>query len=39
MLSGLIYPEDVAGLVSYLVSDHSNKITGQVIRIDRGLPF
>jgi 3-oxoacyl-[acyl-carrier protein] reductase len=38
-LSGKIYPDDVADLVSFLLSSASSAITGQVIRIDRGMPF
>ncbi len=38
-LSGRIMPEDVAGLVGFLLSPASSKISGQVIRIDRGMPF
>ncbi|MEM6589586.1 MAG: SDR family oxidoreductase [Pseudomonadota bacterium] len=38
-LPGPTAPEDVAGLVSYLMSDASRKLTGQVIRLDRGMPF
>ncbi len=30
-------PEDVAGVVSFLVSERANYITGQVIRVDGGL--
>jgi 3-oxoacyl-[acyl-carrier protein] reductase len=30
-------PEEVAKVVSYLASDESNYITGQVIRVDGGL--
>ncbi|MFW8642673.1 SDR family oxidoreductase [Rhizobium beringeri] len=28
---------DVAELVAYLVSDASSKMTGQILRLDRGL--
>lgn len=38
-LGGTIGTDDVAALVSFLLSSSSNKITGQVIRIDRGMPF
>ena len=38
-LSGVINPEDIAGLVSFLMSGQSAKITGQVLRVDRGMPF
>jgi len=38
-LPGSILAEDVAATVAYLVSDQSSKLTGQVIRLDRGMPF
>lgn len=36
-LKGTIDPEDVADLVTFLATDRSNKITGQILRIDRGM--
>ncbi|MFT9385357.1 MAG: SDR family oxidoreductase [Acetobacter sp.] len=36
-LSGKIKPEDVADLVSFLVSQNASKMTGQTLRLDRGL--
>lgn len=38
-LPGTILAEDVAATVSFLVSDQSSKLTGQVVRLDRGMPF
>lgn len=38
-LAGQIHPSDVADLAAFLLSPASSKITGQVIRIDRGMPF
>lgn len=38
-LPGGIEPGDVADLTVFLLSDHAAKITGQVMRLDRGLPF
>ncbi len=38
-LKRLGLPEDVANLVSFLASDESNYITGQVISVDGGLSF
>lgn len=38
-IPGVINPEDIANLVSFLLSDQSAKITGQVLRVDRGMPF
>lgn len=38
-LPGKIAPGDVAGLVSYLISPEAARITGQVLRLDRGMPF
>lgn len=38
-LPGKIAPSDVAGLVNYLISSEAAKITGQVLRLDRGMPF
>lgn len=38
-LPGMIAPGDVAALVSYLVSPESAQMTGQVLRLDRGMPF
>lgn len=36
-LKGAVEPNDVADLVAFLASDKSRKITGQVLRVDRGL--
>ncbi len=36
-LSGTVLASDVAELTAYLVSDASAKMTGQVLRLDRGL--
>lgn len=38
-LAGETTPSDVAGVVAYLVSENAAAISGQVIRIDRGMPF
>ena len=38
-LAGETTPSDVAGVVAYLVSKSAAAISGQVIRIDRGMPF
>lgn len=38
-LAGEIFPEDIANVAAFLASDASSKITGQVIRVDRGMPF
>lgn len=38
-LAGETTPPDVAGVVAYLVSKSAAAISGQVIRIDRGMPF
>jgi len=38
-ISGEISSEDVADLAYYLCSDGTRYISGQVIRIDRGMPF
>lgn len=38
-IKGDILPENIADLVFFLASKDSQKITGQVIRIDKGLPF
>eukprot|EP01037_Dinobryon_pediforme_P017964 gene17964-18199_t len=37
VLPGQIMANDVAGLVSFLFSNDASKITGQVLRLDRGL--
>lgn len=36
-LSGIVTAGDVADLVAFLVSDASTKMTGQILRLDRGL--
>jgi len=36
-LPGKIVPGDVAALVSFLISSDASQITGQVLRLDRGL--
>ncbi|CAP56946.1 SDR family NAD(P)-dependent oxidoreductase [Gluconacetobacter diazotrophicus] len=36
-LGGEIKPADVAGLVSFLVSEAASKMTGQILCLDRGL--
>ena len=38
-LSGRIQPNEISDLISFLVSDGAKNITGQVIRIDQGMPF
>lgn len=38
-LPGKIAPGDVAALVSYLVSHEAGQMTGQVLRLDRGMPY
>lgn len=38
-LQGDVLPDDVASLVAFLVSDQANKISGQVIRLDKAMPF
>ena len=38
-LAGETTPSDVAGVVAYLVSDKAAAISGQVIRVDRAMPF
>ena len=37
VLKGTIDPVDVANLVTFLATDGSSKITGQILRIDRGM--
>ena len=36
-LQGTVEAADVANLVAFLVSDAAAKMTGQVLRLDRGL--
>lgn len=36
-LPGETLPEDVAGLVAYLASEDAAKLSGQVLRLDRGM--
>ena len=38
-LAGETLPSDVAEMVSFLLSDRAYAISGQIIRIDRGMPF
>jgi enoyl-[acyl-carrier-protein] reductase (NADH) len=38
-LAGNTLPSDVAGIVSYLLSDNAAAISGQIIRVDRAMPF
>lgn len=38
-LPGKIAPGDVAALVNYLISPEAAQMTGQVLRLDRGMPF
>ena len=32
-------PSDVANMVAYLLSDNASAVSGQVIRVDRAMPF
>ena len=34
-----LVPEDVAGLVSFLASENSNYVTGQVMLVDGGMLY
>lgn len=38
-LAGSVEPEDITNLVSFLISDDSSRISGQIIRVDRAMPF
>lgn len=38
-MPGTIEPSDIASMIGFLLSDSSAKISGQVIRIDRGMAF
>ncbi|WP_435230944.1 SDR family NAD(P)-dependent oxidoreductase [Pseudopelagicola sp. nBUS_20] len=38
-LSGRIKPDEISDLVLFLISDGAKNISGQVIRIDQGMPF
>lgn len=38
-IAGMIETGDVADLVGFLMSEKSKKLTGQIIRLDRGMPF
>ena len=38
-LGGRIQPDEIGELLSFLISDGAKNITGQVIRIDQGMPF
>ena len=38
-LAGETLPSDIANLVAYLLSDNASAVSGQVIRVDRAMPF
>ena len=38
-LAGETLPSDVANMVAYLMSDNASAVSGQVIRVDRAMPF
>lgn len=38
-LAGETLPSDVANMVAYLLSDSASAVSGQVIRVDRAMPF
>ena len=38
-LAGDTLPSDVANMVAYLLSDSASAVSGQVIRVDRAMPF
>ena len=38
-LAGETLPSDVANMVGYLLSDNASAVSGQVIRVDRAMPF
>jgi 3-oxoacyl-[acyl-carrier protein] reductase len=38
-LAGETTPADIADTVSYLLSDRAAAISGQIIRVDRAMPF
>ena len=39
VLVGRIKPSEISELILFLISDSAKNITGQVIRIDQGMPF
>ena len=38
-LKGNILPKDISELLFFLSSDKSKHISGQIIRVDKGMPF
>ena len=38
-LAGETLPLDVANMVAYLLSENASAVSGQVIRVDRAMPF
>ena len=38
-LAGETLPSDVANMVAHLLSDNASAVSGQVIRVDRAMPF
>lgn len=38
-LAGRIKPSEISELISFLISDGAKNISGQVIRVDQGIPF
>ena len=38
-LAGDTLPSDIANMVAYLLSDNASAVSGQVIRVDRAMPF
>ena len=38
-LKGEITPENVANLIYFLASSESKMMSGQIIRLDKGMPF
>ena len=39
VLNGRIQPSEISGVIVFLISDYAKSITGQVIRVDQGMPF